>query len=156
MSPRAAARLESLGLELVFDYVAGKQDWLANDLPFEGKLAAAATLGSIAERNLLTCRIGDKLQDVQRRLETDNHDFSVVVDDSEVVLGLLRKDDRENGVATVESLVQSGPSTYRPHVTVEELAGALSEKTLDPILVTTSDGRLIGAVRRKDLGRTKH
>jgi predicted transcriptional regulator len=156
LSPRAAARRESLGFELVFDYVAGKQDWLANDLPFEGKLTAAATIGSIAERNLSTCRIGDKLQDVQRRLKAENRDFSVVVDDSEVVLGLLRKDDRENGAATVESVMQSGPSTYRPHVTVEELAGALGEKTLDPILVTTSDGRLIGAVRRKDLGRKKH
>lgn len=151
MSPRAAARLESLGFELVFDYVAGKQDWLANDLPFEGKLAAAATIGSIAERNLSTCRIGDKLQDVQRRLNTDDHDFSVVVDDSQVVLGLLRKDDTENGAAAVESVMQSGPSTYRPHLSVEELAEYLRAKTVDPILVTTSDGRLIGAVRQKDL-----
>ncbi len=36
MSPRAAWRLEATGFGPVYDYVAGKSDWLAADLPFEG------------------------------------------------------------------------------------------------------------------------
>ena len=36
MSPRAAWRLEAAGFAPVYDYVAGKSDWLAADLPFEG------------------------------------------------------------------------------------------------------------------------
>ncbi len=33
MSPRAAARLETLGFSRVYDYVGGKRDWLAAALP---------------------------------------------------------------------------------------------------------------------------
>ena len=35
MAPRAAARLESLGFEKVFEYRAGKLDWLAAGNPME-------------------------------------------------------------------------------------------------------------------------
>ena len=40
MSPRAACRLETLGFASVDDYVGGKEDWLAHELPTEGELAA--------------------------------------------------------------------------------------------------------------------
>jgi len=36
MSPRAARGLEAAGLGPVYDYVAGKSDWLAADLEFVG------------------------------------------------------------------------------------------------------------------------
>ena len=36
MSPRAAWRLEETGFGPVYDYAAGKADWLAADLPFDG------------------------------------------------------------------------------------------------------------------------
>ena len=36
MSPRAAWQLESFGFEQVYDYVAGKNDWISNGLPVEG------------------------------------------------------------------------------------------------------------------------
>jgi rhodanese-related sulfurtransferase len=39
MSPRAACRLELLGFTQVYDYVAGKADWLAHGLPTEGEQA---------------------------------------------------------------------------------------------------------------------
>ena len=48
MSPRAACRLETLGFEHVFDYVPGKMDWLARNLPVEGELADARTAGALA------------------------------------------------------------------------------------------------------------
>ena len=35
MSPRAAWRLEALGYPEVYDYVAGKSDWMAAGLPTE-------------------------------------------------------------------------------------------------------------------------
>lgn len=40
MSPRAACRLATLGFEQIYDYVAGKSDWLARGLPREGEKAA--------------------------------------------------------------------------------------------------------------------
>ena len=40
MSPRAAWRLDSLGFQQVYDYVAGEADWFASGLPREGRDAA--------------------------------------------------------------------------------------------------------------------
>src|SRR5258707_15598739 len=55
MSPRAAWRLEAAGFSPVYDYAAGKTDWLAADLPFEGtaKLAGMFTPrgGATAEKS---------------------------------------------------------------------------------------------------------
>src|SRR5258707_11987357 len=50
MSPRAAWRLEAAGFSPVYDYAAGKTDWLAADLPFEGtaKLAGMFTRRGVA------------------------------------------------------------------------------------------------------------
>src|SRR6266568_2359273 len=50
MSPRAAWRLEAAGFGPVYDYVAGKADWLAADLPFEGtaQLAGMFTRRGVA------------------------------------------------------------------------------------------------------------
>ena len=47
MSPRAAWRLEAAGFGPVYDYAAGKSDWIAADLPFEGTARLAG---------LFTCR----------------------------------------------------------------------------------------------------
>ena len=49
MSPRAAWRLEATGFGPVYDYVAGKADWLAADLPFEG---TAQLVGMFTRRNV--------------------------------------------------------------------------------------------------------
>ncbi len=50
MSPRAAWRLEATGFGPVYDYAAGKADWLAADLPFEGtaELAGMFTRRGVA------------------------------------------------------------------------------------------------------------
>ena len=51
MSPRAAWRLEAAGFGPVYDYVAGKADWLAADLPFEG---TAQLAGMVTRRGVAT------------------------------------------------------------------------------------------------------
>jgi len=50
--------------------------------------------------------------------------------------------------------MEPGPTTFRPHLSIEQMADYAEKKNLDPILVTTSDGRLVGALRTKDLRRT--
>jgi len=57
MSPRAAWRLEETGFGPVYDYAAGKADWLAADLPFDGtaRLAGPFTrrsVGTVTEATL--------------------------------------------------------------------------------------------------------
>jgi CBS domain-containing protein len=48
--------------------------------------------------------------------------------------------------------MRPGPSTYRPFVPVAELRGIMNDRNLESSPVTTSDGRLVGLVRRQDVG----
>jgi len=51
MSPRAAWRLEAARFDPVYDYAAGKADWLADDQPFDG---TAQLVGTFTRRGVLT------------------------------------------------------------------------------------------------------
>jgi hypothetical protein len=69
MSPRAACRLETLGFGAVYDYVAGKADWLAHGLPREGELAAEARALDIAAHDVITCPLDARVDDVRAQVE---------------------------------------------------------------------------------------
>jgi predicted transcriptional regulator len=153
LSPRAAWRLESFGFENVCDYAAGKQDWLANGLPIEGELAEAPSIGQLACREVPTCKLDEKISDVAERLQSSKWSECVVTNQAGIVLGLLRKamwEGVDNGVL-VEQTMEPGPATFRPHVRGDEMLAYLQTKKLKSALVTTSQGELVGLVRRKDL-----
>ncbi len=154
MSPRAAWRLESLGFTQVFDYVAGKADWLASGLPVEGKFADYLRAGNIARTDVPTCRLTDRLGDVRDRTLDADQNVCVVVNDDRVVLGRLRGDAlRGDPGATVESVMESGPTTTRPDDPLEAITERLKDARVGSILVTTSDGRLLGILYRNDAER---
>ena len=136
---------------MVFDYVAGKLDWLANDLPVEGKLAETATLGKLAHRDVPTCNPTQTLGEVRSRLHETGWNISVVVNDARVVLGLVHDEAAAAEDATVDRYMELGPTTFRPYLTVEHIADYIQSKNPDTVLVTTSDGRLVGALRKEDL-----
>jgi CBS domain-containing protein len=46
--------------------------------------------------------------------------------------------------------MRPGPSTFRPHVPIEEMAAYMVEHELESSPVTTSDGRLVGLLRQTD------
>jgi 3-mercaptopyruvate sulfurtransferase SseA len=46
MSPRAASRLEIIGFERVYDYVAGKAAWTSAGLPLEGANGSETRAGT--------------------------------------------------------------------------------------------------------------
>jgi Mg/Co/Ni transporter MgtE len=149
LSPRAAWRLESLGFEKVFDYAAGKQDWLAFGLPIEGKSAATRTVGQLANREVPTCSLTDAIGAVQERMRQAHSEICVVVNRENVVLGLVRKKPSDSSAKlTVEEVMDSGPATFRPHIGIDEMTEYMREKKLTTILLTTSDGRLVGVLKR--------
>jgi CBS domain-containing protein len=157
MSPRAAWRLESFGFTEVYDYVAGKQDWLAAGLPTEGTNAARPRAGDVARRDVPTCRLDDRLEEVRRRVEAAGWDACVVVNDESVVLGLLRSGElAPEGNPRIEEVMRPGPSTFRPFVSAEEMAGYMTEHNLQSAPITTSDGRLVGLLLRDDVVRAAH
>jgi hypothetical protein len=92
MSQRAAARLESFGVEKICVYVAGKQDWLGFDLPFEGSLTETRIAGRSANRDVPVCGPLDKMAELRRRAEQAGWQECVVINDNRVVLGLLNRE----------------------------------------------------------------
>jgi CBS domain-containing protein len=151
MSPRAAWRLESLGFMPVFDYVTGKLDWLASGLPTQGKRAGVLRAGQVARREVPTCHVTDRLGDVRDRVQKAGSDVCVVIDGTSVVLGLLRGGAFNAAPESViEQIMESGPTTIRPHVPVETLAENMRKQGVEHTVVTTLDGRLVGVLYRKD------
>ena len=154
MSPRAAWRLESLGFSNVSDYVDGKLDWMAAGLPTEGTNAQHPRAADVARRDVLTCRLDERVGGVRERAKAAGWDAAVVVNQANVVLGLLRKKELEGDPdQTVERALRPAPSTFRPFVPITEMAAYMQEHGLDSSPITTSDGRLVGLLLKEDAVR---
>jgi CBS domain-containing protein len=152
MSPRAAWRLESLGFTQVYDYVAGKADWLANGLPSEGMAAAQPRAGTIAQRDVPTCRLTDTVATARETIEKSGWRLCVVVNDERVVLGLITDAGLTAAPHTlVEDVMESGPSTWRLDGSLEEIGKYMERHRVSAVVISTSDGKLSGAVRGADL-----
>jgi Mg/Co/Ni transporter MgtE len=134
--------------------VDGELDWLAAGLPTEGRNAERPRAGDVARRDVPTCRLDEPIGRVRARVQAAGWDACVVVNDERVVLGLLRAEELRQGEdAPIEQVMRPGPSTFRPHVPIEELAHHMIHHELPTSPVTTSDGRLVGLLRREDAAR---
>ena len=154
MSPRAAVRLETLGFTQVFDYAAGKADWTSSGLPSEGALAEQPRAGDIAQRDIPTCGLANRLGDARDRTQDADQNVCIVVDDRGVVLGRLRRDALgEDPEATVESAMEDGPTTIRADASLEEITERMRKRGVGSILVTDPEGRLIGILYRNEAER---
>ena len=151
MSPRAAARLEALGFEQVYDYVAGKAGWGSAGLPLEGANGSETRAGAHLRTDVLTCRLGDRLQAVREQLERNDWDTCFVVDAERVVLGRLgRRAIRAGEDVSAEEAMTPGPSTIRPSARLRDVIERMRRQRLTSLPVTTSDGRLAGLLTRHD------
>jgi predicted transcriptional regulator len=80
----------------------------------------------------------------------------VVVNDERVVLGLVRKEALDSDpLAPVERIMESGPTTFRPNQSLERIAEYMRKQGNDRVLITTSDGRLLGLLYREDIEHLK-
>jgi Predicted transcriptional regulator containing CBS domains len=157
MSPRAAWRLETLGFGEVYDYVDGKVDWMAAGLPTEGTNALLPRAGDTARKDVPTCGLSDRLGDVRERVAAQGWDSVVVVNEERVVLGLLRSKELANDPnQLIELAMRPGPSTYRPFVSLHEMAHVMTEHKLVNAPITTSDGRLVGLLLQVDVVEALH
>jgi Mg/Co/Ni transporter MgtE len=141
----------------VYDYVDGKLDWLAAGLPSEGTNASRPRSGDVARRDVPTCRLGEDIGEVTRRVAAAGWDVCVVVNEERVVLGILRAEQLAEGSdEAVEAVMRPGPSTFRPHVPILDMAHHMIEHELASSPITTSDGRLVGMLRVDDAARVAH
>ena len=150
MSPRAAWRLDALGFEQVYDYVAGKADWLASGLPREGRAADVPRAGDLADAEPLTCGLADHVGDLRAALAASRTGFALVVNDRRILLGRLRRSAIANAAddAIAADVMEPGPSTVRYDVPAAELVERLRRRELQTAIVTTPGGLLVGVLHR--------
>jgi CBS domain-containing protein len=132
--------------------VDGKLDWMAAGWPTEGTNTEHARAGDAAHKDVPTCTLGERLGEVRDRVKAQGWEAAVVVNDERVVLGLLRAKELESDPGlTIEAAMRPAPSTFRPFVSLHEMAHFMVEHEIENAPVTTSDGRLVGLLLHKDV-----
>jgi Mg/Co/Ni transporter MgtE len=140
-----------MGFAQVYDYTAGKLDWLAAGLAAEGSNAQQPRAGDVARADVPTCGLSERLGAVAQRVRAAGWDACVVVNPERVVLGLLRAKELDGDPGLrVEQAMRPGPSTFRPYVSIVEMARFMADHDLESSPITTSDGRLVGLLRRRE------
>ncbi|MDQ4005156.1 MAG: CBS domain-containing protein [Actinomycetota bacterium] len=105
----------------------------------------------VARPDVPTCALDERLGDVAERARRAGWQACVVVNEARVVLGLLRErelaDDQDE---RIDQVMRPGPSTFRPHVSIFEMARYMTDHDVVNSPITTGDGELIGLLRRED------
>ena len=143
MSPRVAWRLEAAGLGPVYDYVAGKSDWLAADLPFEG---TATLAGMFTRRDVATVGEHTPAAEALRLLAAQGFGPVLVLNTAGGGHG-CRQPGRLGSApeeAEVGSVMRFGVSMVRPSEDAAALVHRMSHRDLAQVVVTRPDGTLIG------------
>ncbi|MEN3271881.1 MAG: hypothetical protein V7636_642 [Actinomycetota bacterium] len=152
LSARGAALLESFGFTDVYDYVASKTAWLGEGLPSEGDVHTEDRAGARV-RPAPTCCADATIGDIAGLLADDATEVVVVVDERDIVLGALHPRAAALPPDTpVLTAADPGPASVRPAITRFELANSMDDRGQHHVIVSTSHGRLLGVVRRSDLG----
>jgi Mg/Co/Ni transporter MgtE len=125
---------------------------MAAGLPTEGSNAEHPRAGDTARKDTPTCSLKERLGDVADRVKATGWDSAVVINKERVVLGLLRsKELAMDPKQLVEQAMRPAPSTFRPFVSLHEMAHFLMEHKIENAPITTSDGRLVGLLLEKDV-----
>jgi rhodanese-related sulfurtransferase len=147
LSARAAWRLESMGFQEVYRYTPGKADWLAAGWETEGTQAKKVRIRQMIHKDVPTCALRERLEDVKSR-RRPNYDLCVVVNDRNIVLGVIQGEAWDaNPLARVSEVMQPGPRTIRPDLEPKDAQRILKNYDGPSAIVTTSDGELLGVIR---------
>jgi len=148
MSPRAAWRLERLGLPRVYDYVPGKMDWLSFGLPREG---TATLAGDVLRTDVPRCQLDERMGDIAARLAEGDVAVCIAVVHDDIVMGTVAADAVDRTAdARVEDVMLFGATTVRPSEDLAALTDRMRRADVETIVVTRSDARLLGLLVRAD------
>ena len=147
MSPRAAWRLEAFGYVEVYDYVAGKADWVAAGLPTEGNGVHPPRVAEVMDRATPSCAPAEAVADVMARLGSSRARLCVVVNEHRVVQGRLRLDRLDpTDTRPAEEAMEPGPTTVRADADLAETTERMRRRGLATLIVSDPDGVLLGVV----------
>lgn len=133
----------------MYDYTAGKADWLAAGEPTEGKGPATPRVVSAIDGAVPTCRLEDEAGPAATAAERAGWPVCVVINEAGVVAGRLWADKVPAGDRRrADKAMEPGPATIRAHEDLAATLARMADRHVDVLLVTTPEGRLLGAVRR--------
>ncbi|GAA3442896.1 rhodanese-like domain-containing protein [Planomonospora venezuelensis] len=144
MSPRAAPRLERLGFGEVYDYTAGKMDWLSADLPYEGE---AILVAGVMRRDPVIAFPDDRVAELEPRIFADPAGAAVVVlREGKIVQGVVGPRELKGAApdATAEEIMSFGVTTVRPSEELTGLLERMDRAKTHTMVVTRTDGTLAG------------
>jgi hypothetical protein len=148
MSPRAAWRLEHLGFDHVYDYTAGKVDWLAAGQRTEGSGPTPTRVTSALDATVPTCRLEADAREAVEHAQAGGWPVCVVVNDADVVAGRLRVDKVSSDAhRPAHEAMEPGPATIRANDELASTLARMADRHVAVLLVTTPEGALLGAVR---------
>ena len=102
------------------------------------------------------CRLNDSVSEAKRRAEKLGWDICPVVNEQGILLGLVRQDAwKSDGDASVETVMKPAPTTLRPSYSVDDATEFLRKQGSDALLITTSDGKLMGDFKRPKTAEQK-
>jgi CBS domain-containing protein len=138
-----------LGFSPVFDYVAGKADWLAYGFPVEPEKFETSIVKARMIREFPRCHPSEPLFEGRERARAAASDVCPVVNEAGILLGLLRPDHWDNDPqARADEVMESGPTTVRPSLAIQEAEEMLAKGKQNYLLVTSSDGKLMGVFKQ--------
>jgi Mg/Co/Ni transporter MgtE len=138
-----------MGFPDVYDYTAGKTDWIAMGQPTVHR-DTRERVEQVARKDAPTCALQDTLESVRAKLPKD-WNSCVVLNSDRIVLGLIdfsRELERDKSIG---ELMRPAPLTFRPGKALEAACEYLKSKDIPVALVTTSVGQFIGVLRRDEL-----
>ena len=116
-----------------------------------GEFAAIPKAGDIVRRDVPTCQLTERVGEVFQRCQSAGWNICLVVNELNVVLGRSRREAWKVAPETVvEEVMENGPTTFRPDNFLESLVKRMREKKVGSVIITNSDGVLIGMLYRKD------
>jgi arabinose-5-phosphate isomerase len=117
----------------------------------EGAHASLPRVGGLARPDIPRCSLEETIGVVRERVRAAEWDVCVVLNEEQIVLGLLRQRDLDDEpTASAGQIMRAGPTTYRPDALVAEVVERLRKYNVNGVLVSRSDGTLIGWLRRVD------
>jgi CBS domain-containing protein len=127
----------------VHDYAAGKSDWIAADLPFEG---TARLAGLFTRHGVATVTERTPAVEALRLLDAQGFGPVVVLNQAGVVRGAAHRDALASaaGEAETGTVMRFGVSTVRPSEDAAALAHRMSHAEVTRTVVTRPDGTLVG------------
>jgi len=138
-----------MGFTDVYDYAAGKANWIAMGLPTTRR-DAQPRIEQVARKDAPTCRVQDRLGHLRAKLP-EGWDICVVLNPDRIVLGLVELSDTFDESKSIEEVMRPAPLTFRPGRSIADTCEYLKSKNVSVALVTTSVGEFVGVLRRGEV-----